>query len=111
MISLSTITSLVVESLSQPGVNGFAIFAMMAGAAAVAEIDRSPLYTTLLVWAIAPALWGAFLFAESGSLLLASVGAFALWFGPSFGFVFTGLAILAFTISSYHWLFTEPQVE
>lgn len=106
MAPLSTISTLALESLSHPGVEGLAIFALMSGLAAFAEFDRMNLKTVCFCWAIAPILWGAFLFAETSSLLLASVGVFTLWFLPGLGFVLIAMIILLLSADVYHWLFT-----
>lgn len=49
---------------------------------------------------------GAFLFTETSSLLLASVGVFTLWFLPGLGFVLIVMLVLLLSADVYHWLFT-----
>ncbi|MFD1570200.1 MULTISPECIES: hypothetical protein [Haloferacaceae] len=93
---------LIAESLSQPGVEAFSIFALMAGAATLAEFDRLKAHTLALGWTIVPLAWGGLLLTETGSLGLAFVGAASLWFLPGLGFVLPVLLLLLIPIQVYY---------
>jgi hypothetical protein len=97
---------LITQSLSQPGVEAFSILALMTGAATLAEFDRLKAHTLALGWAIVPLVWGGLLLSETGSLVLAFVGAASLWFLPGLGFVLLVLLLLVIPIQIYHW--TSP---
>lgn len=111
MSALSTATSLVVESVSYQGVGGFVIFAMMAGVATLAELDRYRIHTSIFCWTIVPILWGGFVLAESGSLLLAATGVATLWFFPGLGFLLAILTVATLAVGTFHRLFTTPETE
>lgn len=106
MAALSAVTSLVVESLTYPGISGYGFVAMMAGLAFFMEIDRVGL-RGVVVWGAVPVLWGAFIFTESGSLLLAAVGTATLWLLPGLGIVFVALGLVAGSVTAYY-RFIDP---
>lgn len=98
------LSSAIGESLTYPGVGGFAILAFVGGVAAFERIDRATIPVVCLYWATVPLLYGGFLFTNTSSLPLAAIGTLTLWLFPGLGCLLIGFYLLFASTDMYHWL-------